>query len=169
MNKLRDWLGVIIGALFGGIACLLIMQPKVNKLKKQVAALQKNNAQLLARCDQLQKEFQELFVQHKALKALHFKKKADSKGRLQENLMMQYAIRDYLELLLKRVKTQQKFDGNEKAFFKAFEGVIEGAVLTGSDKTRVKEYVMTHHKAEIDALRVCDFAPTLQALNEWDQ
>ena len=166
MKKLADWIIALIALLSGIVIGVLAMQPKVNKLKKQVAALQKNNAQLLARCDQLQVEFRELLVQHKALKALHFKKKADSKGRLQENLMMQYAIRDYLELLLKRVKTQQKFERDEKVFFKAFEGVIEGAALSGSDKAHVKEYVLAHHKGEIDALRECDFTLTLQALNE---
>lgn len=169
MKKLADWIIALIALLTGIVVGMLAMQPKINKLKKQVVSLQKNNAQLLARCDQLQTEFRELLVQHKALKALHFKKKADSKGRLQENLVMQYAIRDYLELLLKRVKTQQKFASNEKVFFKAFEGVIEGATLTGSDKAHVREYVLSHHKAEIDALRECDFAPTLQALNEWEQ
>lgn len=166
MNKLKDWICVILATFAGFFACFLIMQPKVNKLKKQVAVLQENNAQLLARCNHLQEEFRELLVQHKALKALQFKKKADSKGRLQENLMMQYAIRDYLELLLKRVKTQQKFDNGEKTFYKAFEGVIEGAPLSGTDKAHVKEYVLAHHKGEIDALRECDFTLTLQALNE---
>lgn len=166
MKKLTDWIIALIGLLSGILIGILAMQPKVNKLKKQVAALQNNNAQLLARCDQMKVEFRDLLVQHKALKALHFKKKADSKSRLQENLMMQYAIRDYLELLLKRVKTQQKFDRDEKVFFKAFEGVIEGAALSVSDKAHVKEYVFTHHKGEIEALRECDFTLTLQALNE---
>jgi len=166
MKKLKDWLGLIIGAIFGVIAGFLIAQPKVNKLKKQVASLQKNNAQLLARCDYLQNEFRELLVQHKALKVLQLKKKTESKGRIHENLMMQYAIRDYLELLLKRVKDGKKLSGEEKVFFKAFEGVIEGTALSTDDKARIKEYVMAQHSAEIHALRECDYTATLQALNE---
>lgn len=166
MKKLADW--IIGGLIFltGFIAAILVMQPKINKLKKQVATLQKNNTQLLERCSHLQAEFHELLVQHKALKALHFKKKAESKGRMQENLMMQYAIRDYLELLIKRVKHQQKFDNDEKLFFNAFEGVIDGSVLSASEKVRVKEYVTAHHKADIEALKECDFTLTLNALNE---
>ena len=166
MKKLADW--IIGGLIFltGFIAAVLVMQPKINKLKKQVATLQKNNSHLLDRCSQLQTEFRELLVQHKALKALHFKKKAESKGRMQENLMMQYAIRDYLELLIKRVKHQEKFDNDEKLFFKAFEGVIDGAALSASEKVRVKEYVTAHHKADIEALKECDFALTLNELNE---
>ena len=165
MIKLKDWIwGAIIAISFFFLGWLS-RQPSINKLKKQVITLQKNNEQLLARCDQLQTEFRELLVQHKALKVLQIKRKAESKGRLQENLMMQYAIRDYLELLLNRIKTQQKLSRDEKAFFKAFEGVIDGAVLTGSDKAHVKEYVVAHHKKELDTLRECDFAPTLQALS----
>ena len=44
--------------------------------------------------------------------------------------------------------------------------MIDGSVLSASEKVRVKEYVTAHHKADIEALKECDFTLTLNALNE---
>jgi hypothetical protein len=101
MKKFVFWiLGCLltIGTFLLGF---LIRQPKINKLKKQVVILQKDNNILLDLCQSKQAEFRELLVQHKALKALNFRKKTASKEKLKENLILQYALRNYLELLFK--------------------------------------------------------------------
>ena len=107
MKKAMYW---IIGGLIGIGSFLLgflIRQPQINKLKKQVELLQKDNSKLIGLIEARQAEYKELLVQHKALKALQHRKKAASKELLAENLVMQYAIREYLSLLLKRVKYER--------------------------------------------------------------
>ena len=166
MKKLIYWIvGLLIG-LFGFIAGALIRQPQINKLKEQVKLLQKDNRRLLALVNGQQQEYQKLLVEHKALKALQFRKKAKSKERLEENLTMQYAIRAYLVLLLKSGRHGQKMEKAEVVFFNAFEKVINGKKLSTSDKVKIRDYIMEHHKADIKALRECEIAPVLQELND---
>ena len=166
MKKLIYWIvGLLIG-LFGFIAGALICQPQINKLKEQVKLLQKDNRRLLALVNGQQQEYQNLLVEHKALKALQFRKKAKSKERLEENLTMQYAIRAYLVLLLKSGRHGQKMEKAEVVFFNAFEKVINGKKLSTSDKVKIRDYIMEHHKADIKALRECEIAPVLQELND---
>ena len=121
---------------------------------------------MLALVNGQQQEYQNLLVEHKALKALQFRKKAKSKERLEENLTMQYAIRAYLVLLLKSGRHGQKMEKAEVVFFNAFEKVVNGKKLSTSDKVKIRDYIMEHHKADIKALRECEIAPVLQELND---
>lgn len=166
MKKLIYWIGGLLIGLFCFIAGALIRQPQINKLKEQVKLLQKDNRRLLALVNGQQQEYQNLLVEHKALKALQFRKKAKSKERLEENLTMQYAIRAYLVLLLKSGRHGQKMEKAEVVFFNAFEKVINGKKLSTSDKVKIRDYIMEHHKADIKALRECEIAPVLQELND---
>ena len=139
MKKAIYWiLGLLIG-LFGFITGALIRQPQINKLKEQVKLLQKDNRRLLALINGQQQEYQNLLVEHKALKALQFRKKAKSKERLEENLIMQYAIRAYLVLLLKSGRHGQKMEKVEIVFFNAFEKAINGKNLSTGDKVKKSE------------------------------
>ena len=110
MKKLIYWIGGLLIGLLVFIAGALIRQPQINKLNEQVKLLQKDNRRLLAVVNGHQQEYQNLLVEHKALKALQFRKKAKSKERVEENLTMQYAIRAYLVLLLKSGRHGQKME-----------------------------------------------------------
>lgn len=159
----------VIGSLLtlvGFLTGFLIRQPQVNKLKKQIELLQKDNRRLLAMIAGQQQDFQKLLVEHKALKALQFRKKSQSKEKLTENLVMQYAIREYLMLLLKCGRHGQKLEKNENVFFNAFEKAINGKKLSTGDKVKIRDYIMDHHSAEIKALRECEIAPVLKELND---
>ena len=164
MKKLVYWiLGGLLAAgsfLFG----FLIRQPKINKLKKQMELLQKDSSRLQELCQSQQDDFRNLLLQHKALKAFNFRKKANSKDKLQENLILQYAIRDYLELLVKRVKHEQELSKDEITFFNASENVIEGKKLTTNNKVKIRDFVLERHSTDIKGLQECDYTPILQKM-----
>lgn len=165
MKKAIYW---IIGGLLsagGFLLGFLIRQPQVNKLKKQIELLQKDNRRLIAKITCQQQDFQKLLVEHKALKALQFRKKAQSKEKLTENLVMQYAIREYLVLLLKCGRHGQQLEKAEIVFFHAFEKAINGKKLSTGDKVKIRDYIMDHHGADIIALRECEITPVLEELN----
>ncbi len=142
----------------------LIRQPKINKLKKQVELLQKDNSRLIAIAEKQQTEFRELLVQHKALKALQFRKKSAVKEQITENLAMQYAIREYLNLLLKSVKYEYKLEKEEILFFNAFEKFIDGKKLSTSDKVKIRDHIMEHYGSEVKQLKECEYASVLEEL-----
>lgn len=142
----------------------LIRQPKINKLKKQVELLQKDNRKLIAMITEKQQNFQELLIQHKALKALQYRKKSEIKEQMTENLVMQYAIRAYLTLLLKSGRYEQELEKDEIVFFKSFEKVIDGKKLSTSDKVKIRDYIMEHHGREIKQLKECEYTAIMAEL-----
>lgn len=152
---------VALGSFFTGF---FIRQPKINKLKKQVETLQRDNRRLIALCEKHQQEFRELLLQHKALKVMQFRKRATTKEQMTESLTMQYAIMEYITLLTKRVKYEQKLTKEEIAFFNAFDGAIDGKQLSTTDKVKIAEYVKKNHGTEIKELRECDYSAALKEL-----
>ena len=157
----------LIGALIAiasFITGFLIRQPKINKLKKQLELLQSDNHKLLDMVNEKKKEYQELHVQHMALKALQFRKKSASKERIVENLIMQYAIHAYLTLLIKSGRYEKELCKDEIIFFNAFEKVINGKKLSSGDKVKIRDYVMDCYSAEIKKLNECEFAGILGEL-----
>lgn len=152
-----------LGAFLAGI---LIRQPRINKLKKQVETLQKDNSRLISLCESKQNEYRELLVQHKALKAFQFRKKAVLHDKMVESISMQYAIKDYVSLLIKRVKHEQELSKEEIMFFNAFEKVIDGKTISINDKVKILSYVKAQHETEIKQLKDCDFASILNELED---
>lgn len=152
---------LMLGGFFAGF---LIRQPKINKLKKQVELLQKDNRKLIDMITDKQQIYQELLIQHKALKALQFRKKSEIKEQMTENLVIQYAIRAYLTLLLKSGRYEQKLDKDEIVFLKAFEKVIDGKKLSSSDKVKIHDYIMEHYGHEIKQLKQCEYAAVMAEL-----
>ena len=165
MKNIVKWLlGILagIGIFFAGF---MARQPQINKLKKQVEKLQKDNKKLIELIESKQSAYRELLVQHKALKALQHKKKAESKELLESNLVFQYAIREYLELLLKRVKYEKELAKEEIVFFDTFEKAIDGKELKAIDFAKVREYVMDKHSLSIKKLKECDYTAVLNELS----
>ena len=111
--------------------------------------LQQDNSKLLKLIDENRQNYQELLIQHKALKALQFRKKAALKEQLTESLVMQYAIKEYLSLLLKSGKYNNELEKHEIIFFNAFEKFIDGKKISTSDKVKIRDYITEKYKNEI--------------------
>lgn len=165
MKKALYWIVGGLIAVFSFLLGFLIRQPQINKLKKQVELLQKDNSKLIALIENKQNEFKELLLQHKALKALQHRKRAASKELLAENLVMQYAIREYLSLLLKRVKYEQELTKEEILFFDSFEKVIDGKKLSTADKVKIRDHIMAQYSMEIKKHIPCEYAEVLDELD----
>ncbi len=143
---------IAIGGFFGGF---LIRQPGINKLRKQAQLLQSDNEKLQNCLKRHQDSFDNLYLQYKGLKVLELKNKAEYKGKLKNNLVLQYGIKDYLELLFDITKNERKLTNEECIFYKSFDGVIEGKKISDRNFEKIKEYVMSNHGKEINELKKC--------------
>ena len=116
-----------------------------------------------------QNAYRNLFVHHNAIKAINFKKKADSNDKLRENLILQYAIKDYIELIMKRVRHGQELSKDEIAFLSASEKVFEGKKLSTSDMVKIRDFILHRHSTDIKGLRECDYTLVIQELNSYGE
>lgn len=166
MKKIWYWLIGLIITVVSFLTGFLIRQPQVNKLKKQVELLQRDSRKLLALIEAKQSSYQELLIQHKALKALQFRKKSTLQEQMTENLIMQYAIKAYLVLLLKSGRHELELTKTEIVFLKAFEKVIDGKKLSTTDKVKIRDYIMERHGREIKQLKECEYTAVLKEIQE---
>lgn len=144
---------VAIASFFTGF---FVRQPKINKLRKQIEIMQKQLDFIQNRMSEYQKNYDNLLIQYKGLKVLQLKKKAEYEGKLKDNLVLQYGMKDYLNLLFDVVKKDRKLTDEENIFYKSFDNVIEGKKVGKIAFENIKEYVMKKHKREINELKICD-------------
>lgn len=167
MNKVFKWLLLPFTLLAGVFAGIMIRQPKINKLKKQVSTLQKQLSTLQDKMIGYQESFDNLLLQYKGLKVLQLKKKSEMKGQLEENLVLQYGMKAYINLLLERVKNGKKLEDNELSFYKSFDNVIEGKKIGHSDLETIKKYVLTKYRGQISSLVACDCSAEFKKLEDY--
>lgn len=168
MKKLLNWIWIPLAAIGGLFAGMMIRQPKINKLKKQVLSLQKQLSNLQDRMVGYQESFDNLLLQYKGLKVLQLKKRAEMKGKLEENLVLQYGMKAYLSLLLEKIKNGKKMEKDELSFYKAFDDVIEGKSLSSNQLSVVKDYVMSKYRGQINSLVVCDCSNEFKKIEEYN-
>ena len=102
-----------------------------------------------------QDSFDDLYLKYKGLKVLELKNTAEQKDKLKNNLVLQYGIEDYWELLLDATKNERKLTKEECIFYKSFDGVIEGKKICDRNFEEIKKYVMGNHEKEINELKKC--------------
>lgn len=167
MKKILNWVTggfLVVGGFFIGV---LVRQPRINKLKKQIKILQKQLAALQDKMIGYQEAFDALLIQYKGLKVLQLKKRAECEGKLKDNLILQYGMKDYLTLLFDIVKNGRKLSKEEIVFFESFENVIEGKEISEKTFMKIKEFVITRHKNEIAALEHCNCSLEFQRIQEY--
>lgn len=167
MKKILSWIWIPFAAIAGFFIGFFVRQPKINKLKKQVLSLQKQLGNLQSKMIGYQESFDDLFIQYKGLKVLQLKKKAEYEGKLKDNLILQYGMKAYLEMLLDTVKNSRKLTSDEFTFYRAFDDVIEGKQVGTSAFSKIKDYVASKYKREINALTPCDCSFEFQKLQEY--
>ena len=155
MKKIIKILLFPLIALGGFFAGFLVRQPGINKLRKQAQLLQNDNEKLQNCLKKHQDSFDDLYLQYKGLKVLELKNKAEYKDKLKNNLVLQYGIKDYLELLYDVTKKERKLTNEECIFYNSFDGVIEGKNIGNRNFEKIKEYVMNNHEKEINELKKC--------------
>jgi len=164
MKKIYFWILsalLAIAAFFGGF---FIRQPKINKLKKQVEILQSDINKLLSLCKKQKTDFQELLIQHKSLKAINFKKRSAAKEKLRENLIGQYALKEYIELLILRVRESKELSKEELTFFNAYEKAMNGKPSSAT-QVKVQNYIISKYATELKKLKECDCESAINNLS----
>ena len=164
MKNIRYWIWGALGSIALFFFGFLLRQPQINDLKKQIKRLQTDNEILQNLCTKQKNEFKELYVQYKAFKAFTLNKKI-AKEKVKENLIFQYALKDYIELLVKRVKYEKELTKREIQFFKSYEKVIDGKNITTSDKIKIRDYTLEKHSVNINLLKECDYSKVITELN----
>ena len=167
MNKVFKWLLLPFTLIAGVFAGIMIRQPKINKLKKAVSTLQKQLATLQDKMIGYQKSFDNLLLQYKGLKVMQLKKKADMKGKIEENLILQYGMKAYINLLLDGVKNGKKLENNELLFYKSFDNVIEGKKIWQKDLENIKSFVVSKYRGKIQSLMPCECSAEFKKLEEY--
>ena len=157
---------IFIGGLFTGV---ILRQPSVNKLKKQIIMLQKKNETFQQYMSEYHSRFDDIYVKYKSLKIMELKRKAEYEGKLKDNLVLQYGMKDYFEMLFNAVKDKNKLDEAEYDFYKSFDNVIEGKDLKENDFVVIKNFVMRKHKKEINELRKCDIEDEYKKLSDFNK
>ena len=154
----------LIASFFAGF---FVRQPSINKLKKQVKIMQKEMANLQNAMKGYQDVYSDLYVQYKKIKVIQIKQKAEMEGKLKDNLILQYGMKDYLNLLFDVVKKERKLSEKENVFYKSFDNVIEGKKVSNKAFENIKEYVLETHKKEINNLKICDCSKEYEKLEQY--
>lgn len=157
MNKILSIVVLIASTLAAFFAGMLIRQPKINKLKKQVQTLQEKNIQLYEMREQQQRQINEMFIKYQAFKIGHHKEKLKCKENIKGQLIYQYASKEYLTILIVRVKNNKKIDRSALPFFNAFEQFIDGKDVSEKEAGIIKDYIVKKYGSEIEKLKECDY------------
>lgn len=114
-------------------------------------------------------DFQNTLLHLKSLKAINFIKRKNAKENATGILVFQYGMKDYLSLLLHRLKTGAKMETSEFRFFNTFDKVIEGRDISDIEKEKIREYIMARNKTQIENLEEYDFSSIINEIEAYKQ
>lgn len=150
-----------LGVLAIFFAGFFVRQPKINKLKKQITHLQKEIKRLEALREEQNNTINKLLINYKSLKLFGFAKRSKAKDNIKSELMIQYGTKEYLHLLLDRIKNNRELSKEEIVFINAFDDVIEGKKVSTKDFEKIKVYIFNKYRKEIKGLVPCDYSDLL--------
>lgn len=153
-----------IGSLGGAIVGVLLRQPEINKLKKQIKKLQVEIKRLQVLREEQDHQINELLIRYKSLRVYQFISKLNVRKNIRGQLILQYATKDYLELLIKRVSGEYVVTKEDTVFCNIFSKIIDGETVTDEEKQAVKEYITFKHNREIKSLQECDTTQAFERL-----
>ena len=165
MKKLYFWILSALLAVAAFFSGFFLRQPKINKLKKQFELMQKDINKLETLRLKQKEDFQELLIQHKSLKAINFKKRAIAKEKMRGNLIEQYALKEYIDLLILRVREHKELSKEELMFFNAYEKAMNSGKTSSAIQVKVQNYITSKYETEIKKLKECDSASSISDLN----
>lgn len=167
-NKAIAALAATLGGAGGMIVGALVRQPEINKLRKQVKRLQGDMDALKDVIEEQNSEIAELLFRYKALKVIQFAKRRELKSDIQESLASQYAVSDYLQLLLSIASTGRDMEPEEAEFYRAFGKVLVDKNTSEAEREAIKAFVWERHAAELKSMTPCDMQPILDKLRDYE-
>ena len=109
-----------------------------------------------------------MLLQYKGLKALQIKKKTEMKEKMRETLVLEYGLKEYLDILYKRVKEKVELSQDEIKFYKSYDNVVEGNKLSRSDMEHIRKFIIDKYAINIDKLIECDCSESINRIENID-
>lgn len=159
--------GVLAGCFGIGVG-LIIRQPEINELHRQVAKLQKKADELKETVRKQNDEISALITRYRALQVWQVIQKYDLRKQIEESLVFQYAMNDYFSLMVDRLETGRDFNEAETAFYAAFSKMLDGKELDADQMESVKSYVEATHSAQIEAMTPCDASEPIERIRNFE-
>ncbi len=148
----------------GLVVGLLVRQPEINRLQKQVEELQADVDQLETIAEEQNHEIAQMLLNYKALKIYQFTQRRQLKESIQDELICQYAALDYLTLLVDSVEPGSKMSADNIRFYKTYGKAIEDGEIDDNELEALKPFVLANHSSEIDRLKECDIRPVFERI-----
>lgn len=141
-----------IGGFFGGfVAGALSRQPEINELKKQVKSLQAEVERLQGVVRVQNNEINELKIRYTALRGWNYMQKAKQRGYIKGSIMFQYALKEYLEMLIDANESNAvRMNDREVKFYNAFGTTMNKAEINDKNRKIVLDYVREKYGTKID-------------------
>ena len=159
--------GVLAGCFGIGVG-LIIRQPEINELHRQVAKLQKKADELKETVRKQNDEISALITRYRALQVWQVIQKYDLRKQIEESLVFQYAMNDYFSLMVDRLETGRDFSEAETAFYAAFSKMLDGKELDADQMENVKSYVEATHSTQIEAMTPCDVSEPIERIRNFE-
>lgn len=147
---------VVLCTTGGTVLGTLIRQPEINKLKKQIKDLQKDNSRIKKLMRQQQENLETMLVEYSKIQFYHVLTKRKIKQNIRGEIVIGYELKEYVDLLKRSVaeKGVYGFSEREKEFFELSTQLVEGKNLNASQEKFMSDYVIKKYKKEI--LRIKD-------------
>lgn len=141
----------VLSASGGTILGCLIRQPEINKLKRQLEDLQKDNSEIKKLMIQQQDALQKLIAEQAQLKFFQIAKRKNMNERIRGVIWEGYLYKEYVDLLDKAIHSggNECFSEEEKQAFELATSVVEGRELTKEKYNALKDYILFKYKREI--------------------
>ena len=158
--------GVLAGA-GGVIVGVLIRQPEINKLQKQVELLQADISERENVVADQNNELAQMLLNYRALKVYQFSKRKKMKESIQDQLICQYAAADYLSLLVDCVSCGKQMSTGEIQFYKAYGKMIEDDHIDDREMETLRPLIYATHGDEINRLKEPDLNAALERIKNF--
>lgn len=142
---------VVLCTTGGTVLGTLIRQPEINKLKKQIKELQKDNSRVKQLMRQQQENLEKMLVEYSSIRFYHVLTKRKIKQSIRGEIVIGYELKEYVDLLKRSIneKGVHNFSEREKEFFELSMQLIEGENMNISQEKFMSDYVIKKYKKEI--------------------
>lgn len=149
----------------GAVIGYLARQPEINRLKKQIQLLQKENERLRSCIDAQNRTILEYKVRYNALKAWQFSEKRKVGSSARSRVMQQCCLMEYLEISITKVQGKELSE-EMLVFYNIYELMLSGKenTLTVNEFRVLKNYIYCRYRSEIETLTPPDISKTQEKL-----
>lgn len=141
----------LLSAGGGTILGCAIRQPEINRLKRQVRDLQKDNTRIKQLMRQQQENLEQLMIEYSKLKFYQILDKANVKRDVRGQICQGYVYKEYVDLLTKVVREggDENLSEEQKGFLELCTEWIEGKGFGNEKEKKINGYIMKKYKKEI--------------------